>query len=156
MQHTLDRSLVRYSVATFFILAMILGAGTVYLVVQGILPSGVALASALSASIAGIMAVHTSSGDFSLMHGRCRQQRRGSASFVDIGETTGPSRTQGKLRLGAVQSLDLRLLIHREHKGVIRRIKVQSHNHRLLLFKLGIRTCAAPAGDFMGISVPPR
>jgi membrane protease YdiL (CAAX protease family) len=53
MQHALGRSLVRYSVAVFFILAMILGAGTVYLVVQGILPAGTALASALSASIAG-------------------------------------------------------------------------------------------------------
>jgi membrane protease YdiL (CAAX protease family) len=55
MQHALGRSLVRYSVAAFFILAMILGAGTVYLVVQGILPAGAALASALSASISGIM-----------------------------------------------------------------------------------------------------
>ena len=34
---------------------MVLGGGTVYLVVQGILPSGAALASALSASIAGII-----------------------------------------------------------------------------------------------------
>jgi membrane protease YdiL (CAAX protease family) len=65
MQHDLDRSLpgptdqtafiVRYSVAAFFILAMVLGAGTLYLVVQGILPAGVALAAALSASIAGII-----------------------------------------------------------------------------------------------------
>lgn len=55
MQHALGRSLVKYSVATFFILAMILGAGTVYLVVQGILPAGTALASALSASIAGVV-----------------------------------------------------------------------------------------------------
>jgi hypothetical protein len=42
-------------VALFIILAMALGTGTVYLVVQGILPSGAALASALSASIAGIV-----------------------------------------------------------------------------------------------------
>jgi membrane protease YdiL (CAAX protease family) len=39
----------------FFVLAMVLGAGTIYLVVQGILPSGLALASALSASIAGVI-----------------------------------------------------------------------------------------------------
>ena len=39
----------------FFILALVLGAGTVYLVVQGILPAGIALASVLSASIAGII-----------------------------------------------------------------------------------------------------
>ena len=47
--------IVRNSVAAFYILAMVLGAGTVYLVVQGIIPSGLALAAALSASIAGII-----------------------------------------------------------------------------------------------------
>ena len=55
MKHNLDRSLVRYSVAAFFILAMVLGAGTVYLIVQGVLPAGIILAAALSASIAGII-----------------------------------------------------------------------------------------------------
>jgi hypothetical protein len=65
MQHNSDRRLPepgdqaalisRYSVAAFFVLAMVLGAGTVCLVVQEILPAGVALASALSASIAGII-----------------------------------------------------------------------------------------------------
>jgi membrane protease YdiL (CAAX protease family) len=47
--------IARFSVALFFILAIVLGGGTVYLVVQGILPAGAALASALSASIAGII-----------------------------------------------------------------------------------------------------
>jgi membrane protease YdiL (CAAX protease family) len=41
--------------AAFFILAMVIGGGIVFLVVQGILPAGVALAAALSASIAGII-----------------------------------------------------------------------------------------------------
>ncbi len=49
------RFMARYSVAAFFILAMALGAGTVHLVVRGVLPAGLALASALSASIAGIV-----------------------------------------------------------------------------------------------------
>ena len=39
----------------FFILAMALGAGTMYLVVQGIIPTGAALAAALSGSISGIV-----------------------------------------------------------------------------------------------------
>ena len=39
----------------FFILAMALGAGTMYLVVQGIIPAGAALAAALSGSISGIV-----------------------------------------------------------------------------------------------------
>ena len=65
MQHDSDRSLPkpsdqtafidRYSVIAFFIMAMALGAGTVYLVVRGVLPAGLALAAALSASIAGII-----------------------------------------------------------------------------------------------------
>jgi membrane protease YdiL (CAAX protease family) len=45
----------RYPVAAFFVLAFALGAGTVYLVAQGVLPSGLALASVLSASVAGII-----------------------------------------------------------------------------------------------------
>lgn len=44
----------RYPIAYFFVLAMALGAGIVSLVVSGIIPSGLALASVLSASIAGI------------------------------------------------------------------------------------------------------
>ena len=45
----------RYPVASFYILALALGTAIVYLVAQGILPSGLALAAALSASIAGII-----------------------------------------------------------------------------------------------------
>lgn len=45
----------RYSMPVFFILATILGAVAVYLVMEGIIPAGAALVSALSASIAGII-----------------------------------------------------------------------------------------------------
>ena len=45
----------RYQIISFFLLAVALGTGTVYLVVRGILPASLALASALSASIAGII-----------------------------------------------------------------------------------------------------
>ena len=66
---TRTRFIAKYSVVVFFILAMVLGAGSVYLVVQGILPAGVALASALSASIAGIImtTVEDGSGGMKLM-----------------------------------------------------------------------------------------
>ena len=43
----------RYPIVSFYISALALGAGTVYLVVRGVLPAGLALAAALSASIAG-------------------------------------------------------------------------------------------------------
>jgi membrane protease YdiL (CAAX protease family) len=46
--------LYRYPIVTFYVLALILGTGTILLVKQGILPTGLALASALSASIAGV------------------------------------------------------------------------------------------------------
>jgi membrane protease YdiL (CAAX protease family) len=45
----------RYPIVSFCILALALGTGTVYLVVRGVLPADLALASASSASIAGIM-----------------------------------------------------------------------------------------------------
>jgi membrane protease YdiL (CAAX protease family) len=45
----------RYPIVSFYILALALGAGTVYLVVRGVLPTSLALAAALSASIAGII-----------------------------------------------------------------------------------------------------
>jgi membrane protease YdiL (CAAX protease family) len=45
----------RYPVASFFILAFLLGTGLTFLVVQGVIPAELALASALSASIAGIL-----------------------------------------------------------------------------------------------------
>ena len=45
----------RFPLAAFYILTMVLGAGTIYLVIQGVIPSGLALLSALSASLAGLI-----------------------------------------------------------------------------------------------------
>lgn len=47
--------IARYPVAAFFLLAMLLGGGTVWLVAQGVLPAGVTLGAALSASVAGVI-----------------------------------------------------------------------------------------------------
>ena len=58
----LINSVRRYPVASFFILAMTLGAGIVCLVVSGILPSSLALASVLSASISGVIMTGAVSG----------------------------------------------------------------------------------------------
>lgn len=52
---TRNNIISRYSVAVFFILAMVLGGGMVYLVVMSGLPGSLALSSALSASIAGVI-----------------------------------------------------------------------------------------------------
>jgi len=45
----------RYPLALFIILACLLGGGTIVLVVQGVIPSGLALVASLSASLAGII-----------------------------------------------------------------------------------------------------
>jgi membrane protease YdiL (CAAX protease family) len=45
----------KYPIVSFFILALILGAGTIFLVFQGVIPDDLALSSVLSASIAGII-----------------------------------------------------------------------------------------------------
>jgi len=45
----------RYPIASFFILTLVLGTGTLYLVVRGVIPANLALSSVLSASIAGIV-----------------------------------------------------------------------------------------------------
>jgi len=58
--------IVRYSVAAYFILAMVIGSGTVFLVVKGILPPCLALVSALSASIAGIIMTAVEDGSTGL------------------------------------------------------------------------------------------
>jgi membrane protease YdiL (CAAX protease family) len=45
----------KYSVASFYILALLLGAGVTFLVVQGILPSGLIMLAATSASLSAII-----------------------------------------------------------------------------------------------------
>jgi membrane protease YdiL (CAAX protease family) len=55
IQHDLDRRRVWYSAGVFFVLATGLGAGVVALVVRGSLPPELALAAALSASVAGVV-----------------------------------------------------------------------------------------------------
>jgi len=52
----------RYSIALFFVLAMALGGGTVYLVAQVGLPTLMVLAAAISASIAGIIMTAVTDG----------------------------------------------------------------------------------------------
>ncbi len=49
------RFINRYPIASFFVLALALGTGIISLVIQGILPAELALASVLSASIAGVI-----------------------------------------------------------------------------------------------------
>ena len=44
----------KYAIASYYILALILGAGIIYLVVQRTLPAGLTMLAATAASISGI------------------------------------------------------------------------------------------------------
>jgi hypothetical protein len=54
------------------------------------------------------------------------EQRRGAVSFVVMRPALHLSRLQRQQRLGAVECLDLRLLIDAEHRGMRRRIQIQA------------------------------
>ncbi len=54
-KHHNSNLIKRFPVFAFFILAWALGASTIFLVVQGMIPSNLVLVSVLSASIAGII-----------------------------------------------------------------------------------------------------
>ena len=74
----------RYPVACYFILAMALGAGFVSLVASGILPSGLALASVLSASVAGITmtAIEDGGTGLKLLFSRMLMWRVGAGYWI--------------------------------------------------------------------------
>jgi hypothetical protein len=54
-QSTRLNFIVRYPVVSFYLLALLLGTGTITLIIQGVIPARLVLSSALSASIAGII-----------------------------------------------------------------------------------------------------
>ncbi len=62
----------------------------------------------------------------------------------------GAARLHGKLRLSAVKSLYLRLLVNGQHQRVLRRIQIQTEDGRLFLRELRVRTSAAPILDLVG------
>jgi len=84
----------RYPVASFYILALALGAGTVYLVVQGVFPSSLALGAALSASIAGTImtAVEDGRAGLKLMLGRLLMRLSSSSRMA---QKTYPATIEG-------------------------------------------------------------
>jgi membrane protease YdiL (CAAX protease family) len=58
----LKNLIIKNSAASYFVLAMVLGASIITLVARGILPSGIALASVFSASLSGIIMTAAENG----------------------------------------------------------------------------------------------
>src|SRR5262245_14186193 len=67
-----------------------------------------------------------------------RVQAGRAMAFVVVSPALNLPRTHGQQRLGAVQSLNLRLLIHRQHHSIGRRPQIQTHHVGNLLCKLRI------------------
>ena len=64
-----------------------------------------------------------------------REQGGGAVALVVVGHGAGPALLHRQARLGAVERLDLGLLVHRQHDGVLRRVDIQAHHVLDLLGK---------------------
>src|SRR6266567_1267479 len=56
------------------------------------------------------------------------EQTGGAVTFVVMGAALDLSGTHGQQRRGAVERLDLALLVHAEHQRAVRRSEIQAHN----------------------------
>ena len=73
-----------------------------------------------------------------IQHVERREQRRRAMAGVVVGQRGGLTLGQRQARLGALQRLDLRLLIDRQHQGMLGRVHVQPDHVLDLLDELGI------------------
>ena len=76
--------------------------------------------------------------DLALQNFQGGEQTGGAIALVVVGHRAQTPFLHGQPRLGAVQSLDLGLLVHAQHQGLVGRIQVQPHHVGQLLQKLGI------------------
>ena len=67
------------------------------------------------------------------------EQGRGTVAHVIMGVPFGLARAQGQKRSGAVQGLDLGLLVYAQDQRPVRRVEVEPHNIPHLLNEEGIR-----------------
>ena len=73
-----------------------------------------------------------------LQHVQRSEQRRRPVALVVVGHRSRAAALERQARLGPVQSLDLALLVHAQHKRVLGRIPVQAHNVPQLFHEPGV------------------
>ena len=66
------------------------------------------------------------------------EQRRGAVALVVMGHRARPSGHHRQRRLGAVQGLDLGLLVHAQHDRLLRRVQIQTDHVDELVVELRI------------------
>ena len=74
------------------------------------------------------MALHTSANDLAFEHVESSEQRRYFVSLVFVGHRASAAFLHRHAGLGAVEGLDLRLLMDREHDGMGGRIDIEPDN----------------------------
>src|ERR1700756_5938215 len=72
------------------------------------------------------MACHVASDDSAVEDVECRKQRGGSMTFVVVGHCPGAAGLHRQARLGAVEGLDLALLVNREDDRVGRGVDIKN------------------------------
>ena len=72
-----------------------------------------------------------------LQHVQRSEQRRRPVALVVVGHRSRAAALERQARLGPVQSLDLALLVHAQHKRVLGRIPVQATTSRSFSTNLG-------------------
>ena len=64
------------------------------------------------------------SDDAPFDHLKGRKESGRTVAFIVVGEGAAPSRFERQTRLGAIQRLNLTLLVHTKHDGILRRSEV--------------------------------
>ena len=77
-------------------------------------------------SFGGTLPLHTLTDDLAFEHVKGGEQSRDAMAFVTVGHGAGPPLLHRQHRLGAIERLNLALLINRQNDGVVRRIDIEA------------------------------
>ena len=95
------------------------------------------------------MALHAAADHGAVEHVQGREERGRAVALVVVRHGAGPAGLHRQARLGAVERLDLALLVDRQHDGMGRRVDVEADDVAQLRHELGI-TRELEAAQAMG------
>jgi hypothetical protein len=86
------------------------------------------------------VAPHAAADDLALQHVERGEEDGRAVALVVVGRGPGPALLQRQSRLGAVQGLDLGLLVNRQNDGVGRRVDIEPRDAADLGGELRVET----------------